>query len=128
MTETRGNRRSWRFFGPIVILLAAAIATAPILLHGSFCGDDFEFHVVSWFDVQQSWRHGILYPHWMASANYGAGEPRFMFYPPVTWMLGAARGFVMPGQFVPVALVFLLLAATGFATRALALEALPDAT
>jgi hypothetical protein len=117
-----------RALGPALILLAAGLATAPILLHGSFCGDDFEFHVVSWFDVQQSWRHGILYPHWMASANYGAGEPRFMFYPPVTWMLGAALGFVMPWQFVPIALVFLLLAATGFATRALALEVLPDAT
>ena len=117
-----------RVIGPALIVLAAALATAPILLHGSFCGDDFEFHVVSWFDVRQSWMHGILYPHWMRSANYGAGEPRFMFYPPLTWMLGTALGFVMPWHFVPVALVFLLLAATGFATRALALEALPDAT
>lgn len=117
-----------RWLGPTLILFAAALATAPILLHGSFCGDDFEFHVVSWFDVQQSWRHGVFYPHWMASANYGAGEPRFMFYPPLTWMLGAALGFVLPWQLVPIALVFLLLAATGFATRALALEALPDAT
>ena len=42
-----------------MILLAAAVATAPILLHGSFCGDDFDFHVVSWFEAQQSWLHGI---------------------------------------------------------------------
>jgi hypothetical protein len=117
-----------RLIGLGVILLAAALAASPILLHGSFCGDDFEFHVVSWFDVQQSWLHGIIYPHWMASANFGAGEPRFMFYPPVTWILGAALGFVLPWQYVPIALVFLLLAATGLATRALALEVLPDAT
>jgi hypothetical protein len=116
-----------RFAGPAVILLAAALATAPILLHGSFCGDDFEFHVVSWLDAQQSWLHGIPYPHWTASANYGAGEPRFMFYPPLTWMLGAALGFVLPWQFVPVALVFLFLAGTGLAVRALALEGLADA-
>jgi hypothetical protein len=44
-----------RLIGLGVILLAAALAASPILLHGSFCGDDFEFHVVSWFDVQQSW-------------------------------------------------------------------------
>ncbi len=117
-----------RFLGPAFILLAAAVATGPILLHGSFCGDDFEFHVVSWFDVQQSWLHGIPYPHWMASANYNAGEPRFMFYPPLTWMLGAAFGFVLPWPLVPVAIIFLFLAATGVATRALALEALPDAS
>jgi hypothetical protein len=116
-----------RFTGPALILLAAAVATAPILLHGPFCGDDFEFHAVSWFDVQQSWLHGIPYPHWMPSANYGAGEPRFIFYPPLTWMLGAALGFAMPWQLVPVALVFLFLAGTGLVTRALALEALPDA-
>ena len=116
-----------RYVGPALILLAAALATAPILLHGSFCGDDFEFHVVSWFDVQQSWLHGIPYPHWMPSANYGAGEPRFIFYPPLTWMLGAALGFILPWNLVPIALVFLFLAATGLAVRALALEALPDA-
>ena len=116
-----------RFLGPAIILLAAAVATAPILLHGSYCGDDFEFHVVSWFDVEQSWRHGIPYPHWMGSANYGAGEPRFMFYPPLAWMLGASLGLVLPWTMVPVALVFLVLAATGLATRALAGEVLADA-
>lgn len=127
MTGTGENRRSRRLLGPIIILLAAAIATAPILLHGSFCGDDLEFHAVSWFDAQQSWLHGIFYPHWMPSANYNAGEPRFIFYPPLTWMLGAALGFVLPWPFVPIALVFFFLAATGLAVRALALEALADA-
>jgi hypothetical protein len=96
-------------------------------LHGPFCGDDFEFHVVSWFDVLHSWQQGIFYPHWMASANYGAGEPRFMFYPPLTWMLGAALGLVLPWTLVPIALVFLFLAGTGLAVRRLAFEALPDA-
>ena len=122
-----GHNRTRRFLGPALIVLAAALATAPILLHGSYCGDDFEFHVVSWFDVQQNWLHGIPYPHWMPSANYAAGEPRFMFYPPMTWMLGGALGFVLPWALVPVALVFLFLSATGLAVRALALEALPDA-
>jgi hypothetical protein len=122
------GKNSWRrFLGPALILLAAALATVPILLHGSFCGDDFEFHVVSWFDAQQSWLHGIPYPHWMPSANYNAGEPRFMFYPPLTWMLGTALGFVLPWPLVPVAMIFLFLAATGLAVRVLALEVLPDA-
>lgn len=116
-----------RFAGPAVILLAAAIATAPILLHGSFCGDDFDFHVVSWFEIQQSWLHGIAFPHWMPSANYGAGEPRFIFYPPLTQMLGAALGLALPWRLVPIALVFFFLAATGLAVRALARQVLPDA-
>jgi hypothetical protein len=122
-----GNRTLKRLLGPAIILLAAAVATAPILLRGKYCGDDFEFHAISWFEIQRSWLHGIPYPHWLPSANYGAGEPRFIFYPPLVSMLGAALGLVLPWQLVPIALVFILLAATGFATRALALQALPDA-
>ena len=109
------------------ILLAAALASLPVLLHGIAAGDDFQFHLLSWLDAQQSWKHGILYPHWAPNANYGAGEPRFLFYPPLTWMLGAALGLLLPWKLVPATLLFLLLAATGFATRALARESLPEA-
>ena len=127
-TMIRRPATRWsRLTGPALILLAAAVAVAPQLLRGNSCGHDFDFHLVSWFDTLNSWRHGIPYPHWAASANFGAGEPRFVFYPPLTWMVGAALGLALPWWLVPVALTFLLLAATGLATRALALEALPDA-
>ena len=121
-----GNQAWRRFIGPAIILLAAATAIAPQLLRGNSCGHDFDFHLVSWFDCLNAWRHGLFYPHWSPSANFGAGEPRFIFYPPLTWMLGAALGFVLPWTLVPVALTFLLLAATGLATRALARLALAD--
>jgi len=113
--------------GPAIVLLAAFIAITPQLIRGNSCGHDFDFHLVSWFDCLSSWRHGIAYPQWTPSANYGAGEPRFVFYPPLTWMLGAALGAVLPWPLVPIALTFLLLAGTGLATRALAREALDDA-
>jgi hypothetical protein len=116
-----------RHAGPALILLAAAIAAAPIWSHGPVAGDDFEFHLISWLNAQQSWLHGIPYPHWATSPNFGAGEPRFVFYPPLTWMLGAALGLVLPWTLVPVAITFLLLATTGLATRALARLVLPDA-
>jgi hypothetical protein len=116
--------RLGRFAGPAVVLFAAAVAVAPQLLRGNSCGHDFDFHLVSWLDAQSGWRLGIPYPHWTPSANFNAGEPRFVFYPPLTWMLGAALGFVLPWQLVPAALTFLLLAATGLATRALARQAL----
>jgi hypothetical protein len=95
-------------------------------MRGNSCGHDFDFHLVSWFDCLNSWRHGILFPHWAPSANYGAGEPRFVFYPPLTWMLGAALGVVLPWNLVPIVLTFLILAATGLATRALARQAFSD--
>jgi hypothetical protein len=120
-----GNR--WApLAGPALILLAAAVASFPVWFHGPVAGDDFEFHFVSWLDAQQNWLHGIPYPHWASSPNYGAGEPRFVFYPPLTWMLGAALGLLLPWTLVPVAMTFLLSTATGFAVRALARQALPD--
>jgi 6-pyruvoyl-tetrahydropterin synthase related domain len=102
------------------------VATAPLALRGFSCGHDFDFHLVSWMDALDAWRNGIFYPHWTPSANFGAGEPRFIFYPPLTWMLGAALGAVLGWQAAPVAMTFLLLLATGLAVRALARLMLPN--
>jgi len=129
-TATAGLRPENRWTslaGPAIILLAAAVASFPIWFHGPVAGDDFEFHLVSWLNAQQNWLHGIPYPHLAPSPNFGAGEPRFVFYPPLTWMLGAALGLVLPWTLVPVAMTFLLLAVTGFAVRAVARQALSDA-
>jgi hypothetical protein len=116
-----------RFAGPAFIVFAAFIAIVPELFRGASCGHDFDVHLVSWFDCLNAWRHGILYPHWAPSPNYGAGEPRFVFYPPFTWMIGAALASFLPWTAVPIALTFLTFAATGLATRALARLALSDA-
>jgi hypothetical protein len=119
-----GGTKKNRFAGPALILFAAAVAIVPQLIRGNSCGHDFDVHLVSWLDCLNAWRHGIPYPHWTPSPNYGAGEPRFVFYPPLTWMLGAALGAVLPWNLAPIVLTFFILAATGLATRALALEAL----
>jgi 6-pyruvoyl-tetrahydropterin synthase related domain len=123
----RSDARWRRFAGPLVVTAAAAVAVAPQLVRGNSCGHDFDVHLVSWLDCLNAWRHGIVYPHWTPSPNYGAGEPRFVFYPPLTWMAGAALGAVFPWWFAPIALTFLCLAGTGLVVRALALEALDDA-
>lgn len=112
--------------GAWTILLAAFVAIVPQLARGNSCGHDFDVHFVSWLDCVNAWHHGIPYPHWAPSPNYGAGEPRFVFYPPLTWMLAAAFGLVLPWSVAPIALTFITLSATGMATRMLALEALDD--
>lgn len=121
------NRSLPRWAGLALVLLAALLALVPELRRGCSCGHDFDFHLLSWMDALRAWRAGIPYPHWTPSANYGAGEPRFVFYPPLTWMLGAALGAVFSWQWVPVALTFLLLAATGLGARTLAREWLEEA-
>jgi hypothetical protein len=112
--------------GPVIILIAAVIAVGPLLLRGPSCVGNFGFHLVSWIDAEHSMSTSLLYPHWANSPNFGAGEPRFVFYPPITWMGGAVLGMFLPWSFVRLALFILLLAATGMANRALARETLVD--
>jgi 6-pyruvoyl-tetrahydropterin synthase related domain len=115
-----------RFLGPAIICLAAFIATSPDLIHKTSCGHDYDFHLASWLDAQASWKQGLFYPHWAPSPNYGAGEPRFVFYPPLTWMLGAAFGLIFPWKGVELAILCSFLAATGLATRLLARQTLAE--
>jgi hypothetical protein len=98
----------------------------PLLWHGAARGGDFGFHFISWIDARQSMAMGVLYPHWAYSPNFGAGEPRFIFYPPLTIVAGAILGMLLPWSVVPLALSILLLAATGLAVRALARETMAN--
>lgn len=70
-------------------------------------------------ETKRAWSQGVPYPHWAQTPNWDAGEPRFVFYPPLTWVFGALLGYLLPWALVPTALVFLMLAATGFAVRAM---------
>jgi hypothetical protein len=112
------------------LVLAALTVIAPFSVRGIACGHDLTFHMDSWMEVAQQWREGVVYPRWAAYANYGSGEPRFLFYPPLSWMLGGALGTVIPWLFVPVALDFCAVFLAGLAMHLLAREWLnePDAT
>lgn len=116
-------QRYWRLS---LMALVAMTAALPLALHGASCGHDFDFHLSSWMDALASRREGWIYPHWAASPNFGAGEPRFVYYPPLTWMLGAALGAVLPWTLVPFALTALLLFAAAAACYGCARAWLPQ--
>ncbi|MGC2498840.1 MAG: 6-pyruvoyl-tetrahydropterin synthase-related protein [Acidobacteriaceae bacterium] len=117
----------WRWYGRNVLLLAAVgLAVLPLAWRGPSCGQDFDFHLQSWMELVAHWRAGILYPHWAASANFGAGEPRFVFYPPLSWLLGGLLGVVLPWTWVGFVYTALAPLGAGLSFRAMALEWMSD--
>ena len=91
--------------------LAAFAVVAPFFWLGIPSGHDFQFHFNSWIEVLNHWKQGVLYPHWAVLAHYDYGEARFIFYPPISWTIGAGLGALLPwplvpGAYIVIALVF----------------------
>jgi len=106
----------------VALVFAALAVVAPFAVRGVACGHDLVFHMNGWLEVAQQWRQGVLYPQWAANANYGSGEPRFIFYPPLSWMLGGALGSFIPWLFVPVAFDIVAVILAGWAMFTMARE------
>ncbi len=85
----------------------------PFFFLGTPSGHDVEFHTYSWLEVLAQWKQGVRYPRWAAMAHFAYGEPRFVFYPPASWTLGAALSALLPWTNVADVYVWLALVAAG---------------
>lgn len=106
---------------PAIVIASAAFAVViPFFFFGNPSGHDFEFHLFSWMEVVHQWKQGILFPRWATFAHWTYGEARFLFYPPISWNLGALLGTILPWEATSGAYVWLVLTGSGISMFLLA--------
>jgi hypothetical protein len=104
-----------------LIPLAALLAVLPLILKGNSSGHDQIFHIQGWYDAAQQLRHA-QYPRWSFTSAWNAGEPRFLFYPPLSWLLGALLTLIFPPTACPTIFIAIALLTSGLTFYKLASE------
>ncbi len=84
----------------VLALLAfiALLMVSPFAVWGYPQTGDIGFYASSWLEMAHQWRHGIIWPQWASMANFGWGDPRLAFYPPLSQVLGGVVCSLLPAK------------------------------
>jgi hypothetical protein len=100
ISPARATERQLRY--RLLLPLLAVCALVPLLsgIWFGFDGVDINYHIDSWVDMVGGWRSGVPVPGWAAQANFGLGDPRYCFYPPLPMWIGSLLTAVLPARLV----------------------------
>lgn len=79
--------RHWLIVASGLLIAVTLVLGYPLVLKGYVLGDDSASHLLWAQQFLKSIHAGIVFPQWMADANFGCGSAIFMFYPPLTFFL-----------------------------------------
>jgi hypothetical protein len=96
-----------------VLAVTAFAVEIPFFFLGTPSGHDVEFHLYSWLEVVAQWKQCIFLPRWAGLAHFAYGEPRFIFYPPASWTLGALLTSIFPWTIASCVYIWIALVAAG---------------
>jgi hypothetical protein len=109
------SRKNAGWHAYCMVGLVATLAVVPIAFHGNPWGHDVNLHLRSWMDAERQFHEGSFFPRWAAGANQGFGEPFFIFYPPLSRLVGVALGLLLPWKIVSGVYIWLMLMLAGVA-------------
>jgi len=105
----RGRDPGW-----IAVLALIVLACVPLLRSPTVpTATDIELHVYRAWELAEQWRAGDLVARWAPDFAYGYGYPVFVYYAPLTYILGGLATLALPGADAGVKAVQLLIVALG---------------
>jgi uncharacterized membrane protein len=105
---------SKKHFNPyLMLILAGAIATAPMFVWGIPASRDFLHHFRLSMAFYDSMSNGNFYPGWLSESNSGFGDVSVRFYPPALSYLIAGGKFLFGNWNAAFKMVLLLITIIG---------------